>query len=291
LILVTGAAGKTGQAIIRALITKGQAVRALVHHPHQKAFVKDLGAREAVVGDMRTQTIMDEAARGMRAIYHICPNVSPDELPIGRAAIAAARKAGVERFVYHSVLHPQTEAMPHHWKKLRVEEQIFESGLPYTILQPTAYMQNVLAQWEQIVSEGVYHVPYAVETRLGMVDLGDVAAAAAIVLTEPGHTGATYELAGGEALSQEEVAASLSQQLSRKVIAQAIPLSVWEQGARAAGLGEYQVKTLLSMFRYYDRHGFWGNPQVLSWLLHRPPTTFAAFVSRTRQERLARDTA
>lgn len=290
MILVTGAAGKTGRAIIRALITKGQAVRALVHHPDQEVLVKDLGAREAIVGDMRTQTIMDKAALGAQAVYHICPNVSPYEIPIGRAAIAAAREASVERFVYHSVLHPHTEAMPHHWQKLRVEEQIFESGLSYTILQPAAYMQNVLAQWEQILREGVYQVPYAVETRLGMVDLEDVAAAAAVVLTEPGHSGATYELAGREALSQREVAAILSQQLGRKVVAQAVSLEAWEQRVRTAGMGDYQVQTLLSMFRYYDRHGFWGNPHVLGWLLDRSPTTFEAFVSRTRQERLGRPT-
>ena len=64
------------------------------------------------------------------------------------AAIRAAQSAGVERFVYHSVLHPQVEIMAHHWQKMRVEEQLFESGLSFTILQPAAYMQNVLAGWD-----------------------------------------------------------------------------------------------------------------------------------------------
>ena len=66
----------------------------------------------------------------MTSVYHVCPNVSPDEIAIGRVSIAAARSAGVEHFVYHSVLHPQTEAMPHHWLKLRVEEALITSGLP-----------------------------------------------------------------------------------------------------------------------------------------------------------------
>jgi uncharacterized protein YbjT (DUF2867 family) len=280
MILITGAAGKTGRAVLRALVARGESVRALVHRSEQMPPLEALGAQEVLAGDMRDQATMERAVYGVRAVYHICPNVSPDEVAIGQAAIAAARMAGVEHFVYHSVLHPQTEAMPHHWQKLRVEEKLFESGLPCTILQPSVYMQNVLAHWQQILAQGIYPVPYAVETRLGMVDLEDVAAAAAVVLTQPGHAGATYELAGAEALTQAEVAAILSQQLGRPVRAEVISRQAWERGARASGLGDYQVQTLLKMFDYYERYGFWGNPRVLSWLLGRPPATFAAFVEQ-----------
>ena len=285
MILVSGAAGKTGRAVIRALVAKGENVRALVRRPEQTELLEKVGAREVVVGDMRVQATMDRAAEGVRAVYHICPNVSPDEVAIGQIAIAAARAAGVEHFCYHSVLHPQVEAMPHHWEKMRVEAHLFESGLRYTILQPTAYMQNVLAHWDQILERGTYPVPYAVETRLSLVDLEDVAKAAAIVLTEPGHAGATYELVGEGAMTQIEVAEVLSRQLGRPVHAEVVPLNVWEQRARAAGSGDYQVETLIKMFRYYERYEFWGNPRVLGWLLRRPPTTFATFVERAARER------
>jgi uncharacterized protein YbjT (DUF2867 family) len=287
MIVISGAAGKTGRAVIRALAARGKSVRAVVHRPQQARLVEELGAQQVVVGDMRLEATMDRAVRGARAIYHICPNVHPEEVAIGRAAIASARSAGVQHFVYHSVLHPQIEAMPHHWLKLRVEERLFESGLNCTILQPAAYMQNVLAQWEHVLEQGVYSVPYAVDTRLGMVDLEDVAQAAAIVLTEPGHEGATYELAGAEALTQIEVAAILSQQLGRPVRAEAVPLGTWEKRAKESGLGEYQIRTLLKMFRYYERFGFWGSPRVLTWLLGRPPTTFAGFAARVAQDRAA----
>jgi uncharacterized protein YbjT (DUF2867 family) len=219
-----------------------------------------------------------------RRVYHICPNVSPDEVAIGQVSIAAARSTGVEHFVYHSVLHPQTEAMPHHWLKLRVEEALFTSGLSFTILQPTTYMQNVLAHWDRIVEEGIYRVPYTIETRLSMVDLEDVAEVAASALSEPGHVGATYELVGAPAMSQTEVAALLSQQLGRMVGAEILPIETWERRARSSGLGDYQVETLIKMFRYYEEYGFGGNPRVLSWLLGRPPTTFAAFVERIARE-------
>jgi uncharacterized protein YbjT (DUF2867 family) len=284
MILVTGAAGKTGRAVIRALSARGQAVRALVHRPQQTSLAIDAGAQDVVAGDMRDRAVLEQAANAsedaIRAVYHICPNMSPDEFPIGRVVLDAARAAGLEQVVYHSVLHPQTEAMPHHWQKLRVEELLLEAGLPFTILQPAAYMQNLLAYWDQILRQGLYAVPYATDTRLGMVDLEDVAEAAAIVLTEEGHAGATYELASPDVLSPAEVAGVLERQLARPVRAQAMPLDEWERGARASGLGEYQVQTLLKMFRYYERYGFWGSPRVLTWLLRRPPTTFAGFVRR-----------
>jgi len=283
-ILVTGAAGKTGQAVIKALVARRQPVRALVRRDEQTQIVKSLGAKEAIVGDMRDTTTLKRAVQGVHAIYHICPNVSPEEIQIGKTAIAAAREAGAERFVFHSVMHPQTEAMTHHWNKLRVEEALFESGLAYTILQPSSYMQNVLGGWKAIVERGVYTVPYTVEARMSMVDLDDVAQAAAVVLTEPGHLGATYELAGPEVLTQTQIADILSKHLKRPVRAEQITIEAWTLQARASGMGEYQIETLVKMFRYYDRNGFWGNPHTLSQLLGRTPTKFDAFVERTISE-------
>ena len=192
MILVTGAAGKTGQAICQRLVQAEENVRAFVYRPEHQAIVTQLGVAETIVGDMAQADIYRQATNGIEAMYHICSNMNPAEVEIGRIAIAAAQAAKVKRFVYHSVLHPQTEKMPHHWHKLRVEEMLFESGLDVTILQPAAYMQNVLAGWKKIIEQGVYQIPYPVETKLSMVDLTDVATVAANVLTEAGHQGAIY---------------------------------------------------------------------------------------------------
>jgi uncharacterized protein YbjT (DUF2867 family) len=283
-ILITGAAGKTGRAVVRALVGRGAAIRALVYCANQVQPLEELGAQEVMFGDMRARVTMDRAVQGVRSLYHICPNMSPDELTIGKVVIDAACSAGVAHFVYHSVLHPQAEAMPHHWQKLRVEEYLFESGLPFTILQPAAYMQNILAGWDSIVDHGVYRVPYAVETRLGMVDLKDVATAVAMVLTQGMHQGAIYELAGSEVLTQTEVATILSRSLGRTVCAEAIPFNVWERQARAGGLGDYQIECLGRMFRYYERYGFWGNSNVLRWLLGHSPGVFVSFVEQILHE-------
>jgi hypothetical protein len=111
-----------------------------------------------------------------------------------------------------------------------------------------------------------------------MVDLEDVAAVAASVLTEPDHAGATYELAGPEAPTQIEVATILSEVLTRPVRAEQIPLAEWTQQAQAAGLGIYQIETLVKMFRYYEQYDFWGNSRVLACILNRPPTRFREFI-------------
>jgi uncharacterized protein YbjT (DUF2867 family) len=284
MILLTGAAGKTGRAVLRALSQKGQPVRALVHHAEQMDTVSSIGAHESLAGDMNSPAVIGQAVQGVQAIYHICPNISPDEVPIAEVLIKAALDVGVAHFVFHSVLKPQTESMPHHWKKLRVEEMLIESGLPYTILQPAAYMQNILTHWESIQNEGLYPVPYPAETRLSLVDLDDVAMAAAIVLTDSGHDYAAYELVGTVGLSQTQVAGILSQELDRPVRVVTVPLESWKTQAIATGMRKYQVETLLSMFRYYQDHNFMGNPHTLSWLLDRPPTSLKAFVERPAQE-------
>lgn len=284
MILVTGAAGKTGRAVLRALNQKGQELRALVHRADQVDTVTSLGAQDSIIGDMNSSSTLGEAVQGIKAIYHICPNVSPDEVPIAEILIKAARSAGIEKIVYHSVLKPQIESMPHHWHKLRVEELLIDSGIPYTILQPAAYMQNILVHWDSISIEGIYTVPYPAETRLSLVDLQDVASAAVIVLLESGHEYATYELVGTDGLSQNQVADILSQVLDRPVKVVPIPMEEWETQAIASGMGKYQRETLLTMFRSYQDHNFLGNPNVLSWLIGKPPTTFTDFVRRTARE-------
>ncbi|MBI5934420.1 MAG: NmrA/HSCARG family protein [Chloroflexi bacterium] len=284
MILITGAAGKTGRAIIQALTKRGETVRALVHRSDQTASIKALGVDDVIVGNLLDQSVIRQAVQDVRAVYHIAPNVSPDEVSIGRTIIAAAQTTGVGHFVFHSVLHPQIEAMPHHWRKMRVEELLFASGLPFTILQPTAYMQNILAHWDQIIEKGRYPIPYSTETRLSLVDLEDVADAAAIVLTEPRHIGATIELVGTPPMSQREIADSLADPLGHPVEAEVVSLEEWERVARASGLGDYQVLTLLKMFCYYESHGFAGNPNALSCLLGRQPTSFAEFVERIKND-------
>jgi uncharacterized protein YbjT (DUF2867 family) len=280
MILVTGAGGKTGKAILKALVTRGASVRAFVRSSPHEAALKAIGARDVVVGAMDDPQALARATHGIEAIYHICPNVNPHEMSFAKALVAAATSSGVSRLVYHSVLHPQVEAMPHHWNKLRVEEMLLSSRLDITILQPTAYMQNSLAEWDRMVRDGIYRLPYPIETRLSLVDLEDVAEAAAVVLTNPGQSGATYELVGTAPLSQIEIADAFSRALKKPVRAEAETIESWDARARAAGMENHARETLIKMFRAYARDGLKGNPNVLGWLLGRPPTSLEDFAAR-----------
>ena len=281
MILITGAGGKTGRTLIKAL-SKAESICALIHREEYASIAKSLGAEKAIFGDMRDESAIRSAMESVRAVYHICPNMSPDEGVIGKLVIGEAHKAGVEHFVYHSVLHPQTEKMNHHWQKRRVEEMIFESGLPFTILQPAPYMQNLLAGRKSMVEDGVLRVPYSVNSKFSFVDLDDVAEAAKIVLTESNHENATYELAGTLPMSHVEVAEIFSRVLNRDVRAEKEEIGDWR--LRAQGISEYATENLVKMFEYYEQWGLIGNPNVLRWLLKREPKSLESFVERTFKE-------
>lgn len=273
MILVTGAAGKTGLALIAALAERGAPVRGLIHQESYRLRVEEAGADEILVGDLLERKTLALAMEGIRAVYHIPPNLHPREVEIGEYVIAEALQAGVEHFIYHSVLHPQLEDMPHHWLKLKVEELLIRSGLQFTILQPTAYMQNITNQLDRIARSGIYQIPYAATTRLCLVDLQDIAAVAARLLVEDGHHGAIYQLVGTGLISQNEVASLLGKLLEREIQARQISLEDWQAEISGTGLGSYQISTLVKMFLYYQNHGFVGNPLLLQWLLGRQPTS------------------
>jgi len=280
MILLTGAAGKTGKAILNNLGQHGVKVRSLVRSAKQAEEIKNLGSADVFIGNLRDSESLARALTTVSKIYFICPNMTPDELEIGKNLVGLARQAGISRFVYHSVFHPQVEAMPHHWQKMRMEEFLFKSDMDFTILQPCAYMQNILGSWQSITEKGIYAVPYATTARISVVDLADVAAVAEIVLTQRIHSGAIYELAGPEPLSQDEVAQILSTELAREVKAISLDRHQWTENAQKSGMSEPAISTLLKMFEYYENYGLTGNSNVLSYLLKRPATKYAEFLRR-----------
>lgn len=207
-VAVVGGHGKTGRAVITALADRGVSAVAL-----GRADRDDLAA----------------ALGGCSAVYVIAPNLYLDEPAYVAATIDAARAAGVGRLVYHSVASPYVPEMPHHLGKAVSEDAVRRSGLAWTILQPGAYLQNLDLRGPVVA------VPYDVDVPFGFLDLADLGAAAAVVLLEEGHEGATYELASRQATVREIAA---------------------EHGltaARVADPGSHPWLT--AMFGYYDRHG------------------------------------
>ena len=203
---VTGAGGKTGGAIVAAA-SPTWAVRALARNDEQAEALRTRGC-EVVVGDIADRATLAELVEGVDAAYHICPNFHPDEVAIGAAVIGAA--AGVDRLVYHSVLHPQTEAMPHHWRKLRVEELLLvhRPGRS-TFLRSAPYVQNLVPYVASALRDGELRIPYSVDTATAMVDLVDVGRAAVAALGPDVEPGSGWDLCGVGAVTHREIAEGL----------------------------------------------------------------------------------
>jgi uncharacterized protein YbjT (DUF2867 family) len=279
-ILVTGASGKTGRRVIAALAKRGRTVRAFVRRPEVGTELRQGGAFDIAVGDLTDSESLKRAVQGVGQVLHICPPMHPKEDVIARTLIDLCRGAGVERFVLYSVLHPILADVPHHDRKLQAERYLVDSGMPFTILQPGRYMQHLVPIWKSVLATGIHSMPFSATAKFSLVDLADLADASARVMTEPGHAGATYELAGPHALSQDDVAAILSKLLEKPIRAQAKPADQMRKEAEAAGVPAERIDTLIKMNAHYDEHGLIGNPNVLRWIIGRDPADFAAFVRR-----------
>jgi NAD(P)H dehydrogenase (quinone) len=260
-VAVTGAGGKTGAALLGALDHARHAARALVHRERPADLDEDV---DHVVGDVRDAATLDRLLAGADAVVHVPPNLHDDELTMAEAVVAACHRAGVDRLVYHSVLHPQTSAMPHHWQKLRVEELLLTAGLDVAVVQPAPYAQNLLPYLA--ADDPVF--PYPPDTAFALVDLRDVAEATARVLADPAAAGGTFPLCSGERLTQGEAWALVSGGRPYRHVDPATWLD-------RQGLSGRQRDWLAAMFTYYAAHGLPGSPVVLRTLLGRAPRRLA----------------
>jgi uncharacterized protein YbjT (DUF2867 family) len=279
-ILVTGASGKTGQRVVASLAKKGAAVRAFVRRPEASSPLKEAGAVEIAIGDLMDQDSLRLAMTGAGQVVHICPPMHPKEDAIARTMIGLAGDLAVDRFVLYSVLHPLLTDVPHHDRKLQAERALVDSGLNYTILEPSRYMQHLAVIWKNVLATGVHSMPFSTSARFSLVDLADLAEATARVVIEPGHEAATYQLAGPDALSQDDCAGILSTLLGRPIRAVAKRIEDFRRDAVAAGIPAERIETMARMNAHYDSHGLVGNPNVLRWLLGREPIRFSQFVRR-----------
>jgi len=279
-ILVTGASGKTGQRVVAAIAKRGGKVRALVRRQEAGDALQQAGAAEIALGDLMDRDSLRRAMTGAGQVLHICPPMHPQEDTIARTMIGLAGELSVDRFVLYSVLHPLLADVPHHDRKLQAERALVDSGLSYTILQPGRYMQHLAAIWPAVLASGMHSMPFSTASRFSLTDLSDLAEASARILTEDGHDGATYQLAGPEALSQDDCAAILTRVLGRPIRAVAKPLEDFRADAAAAGMPAQRIEGMMRMNAHYDGHGLIGNPNVLRWILGREPGRFADYVAR-----------
>jgi uncharacterized protein YbjT (DUF2867 family) len=280
MILVTAANGRTGRSIVKALDAAGLAVRAFDIDPEVKALRAD-GAAESVCGDLLDPSTLMQSLEGIEVVVHIGPPMHPREAEMGYAVVSAARQSGVQHFVQFSVTHPQLEPLLNHQAKLAVERRMLLSRMPFTILQPMHYMQNIDVR--RVVADGVLHQPYALEARLAHVDLEDVAEVAAKVVSEGSpHRYATYELCGDDFRTAPELAEIISGQSRRRVTAEQTSSTGREPTSSSpTEEDDYRADAMIRLFDHYGRYGITGNSNVLSWLLGRRPTSFEEYVRRS----------
>lgn len=205
------------------------------------------------------------ALAGCDAAYVIAPNMHPDEPAYVAQVAAACLQAGIDRLVLHSVASPYAAAMPHHLGKAAAEDVVRRSGLKWTILQPGAYLQNLPLDGSRI------RVAYRPDAVFGFAHLDDVGEAAATVLVDAGHAGATYELASfGATVAEVAVAAGADVEV--------VTPQEWAD-TDGATLDPRVRAWLVAMFTYYDRHGLPVGTVPLAALLSRAPTTLEQAVT------------
>ena len=248
-VAVVGARGKTGRAVAAALGRRGVSIR-----PLGRAELSD----------------PVDALRGCETLYLIAPNLHPDEPAYVALVLRAAVHAGVSRVVYHSVVSPHAPSMPHHMGKADSEDLVRRSSLPWTILQPSCYLQNFLPALRS--ERPVIRVPYATTSSFTFVDLLDVAEAAARVIMSEQHMGASYELGGSECLNLDDLARLAAEILGVDVSAERIEACEWST-TQGTQLDPRETDWLAAMFDYYDKHGLLCGSLALRSLLERRPTT------------------
>lgn len=283
-VLVTSSTGLTGKAVVKALVAKNIEVRAMIHSTNRSEEMLRIGASEIIVGDISSSEDLLYAIEGVDAIYYICPTAREDEAQIGKMAISVAKKAGVRRFVYQSVLHSIEPELPHHRQKLDVERALVASGLCYSIVQPAPFMQNVLNGKDSLLNKKIFVQKFFVGTeslnRINLIDAEDFGLCVAEIIGEDQYKYSTLELCGPENLSVSAMITTMEEVLRQKIGFKYISDEQLRMSMSARNASEYSIKTLLQMFNHYNGGDFCGSDFVAASILKRKPTTFMEFLKR-----------
>ena len=279
MILVTGANGLNGSALLRELSAKKVPVRALVRSVTKAAAIAVLPGVELVEGDMMRPETLAAVLRGVDHAMLISSS-SPDMVEAQSNFIEAARKAGVRHIVKLSGIMPALDS-PFRFARMHaeIEKRLEKSGVAFTHLRCGEFMHAYFRQVPSIVAKGAIFLPME-DARIASIDIDDIAEISAHILTSTGHEGKTYPLTGAEALSMAEVAQKLS-----SVTGKAIRyINVSPEDARkaqlAAGVPAFLVDALAELFAERRKGKEAQVFPVSPTLLGRPATSFDAFAKR-----------
>jgi uncharacterized protein YbjT (DUF2867 family) len=265
--LAIGAAGPSASLVVPELLKRNVSVRAFVHKQEDQPMVRKRGVTDIVVGELSDATAVAKAVEGIDAVFYIAPAALENEAEVGKQFVTAAKRAGVRRVVFSSVIHPVLSELVNHADKAPVEEALLDSGMEYVLLQPAMFFQNFIGAWAKMKQSGVYGEPWSTETRFTRVDYRDVAEVAAMALTEDRLLYGTFELCAEGNLNRHDLAALMSEVLGKQV--KPIKIEVPTEANTPP--------KLTRMFDWYDKHALLGNSTTLRAILGREPRTLRSF--------------
>jgi uncharacterized protein YbjT (DUF2867 family) len=274
-IAITGATGNVAPQIISLLQAAGVRVRALVRNPAKASALAAQGV-EVVEGDLSRPRTLEHAFDGAHSVMSIVPPgpLAPQQ---SSSVLWAARQAGVQHVVRLSAFGAAHDAPTVNSRLHALSDAEAErANLPYTILKPHFFMQNLFMAAASVAKEGALYFAMA-EGRMGMIDVADIAAVAAHVLTTPGHEGKTYTLTGPASVSMQDVAAALSTAVGKAVRYLPIPVPALDASLSQMGLDEFTRTLLCDYFTAYSNN--WGDvvTEQVQGLLGRPARSIADF--------------
>jgi uncharacterized protein YbjT (DUF2867 family) len=246
-ILVTGATGSTGSALVERLVARGASVRAMV----RSAAAAQRMAVPAAIADFDDPTAVADALTGVDAAYLVTPSSERAQEQQERFVEAAAA-AGVRHLVVLSQL-AAVEDSPVRFLRYHaaVERRVRELGVDHTFLRPNLFFQGLLALAPQVRGGGPLVAPIG-DAKVSAVDVRDIAEVAAVALTEPGHVGRTYDITGPAALTHSDMAAALSGAIGRRV--DFVDVTPADFAAALRGiLPDWQVEGTLEDYAHYAR--------------------------------------
>lgn len=281
MILITGASGSVGKAVLQEAIRKGSKVRAMYRSREEAA--KAPSACEPVLADYADKQSLSKALDGVGSVYVVCSPI-PQLVELESNMLDACKEAGVKHVVLNSALgagdYPKSFPSWHR----RVEDKLKGMGLSFTMLRPNGFLQNIVAfNAASIRAQGAFYAAMG-DAKVSYLDVGDIAIVAVKTLQGGAHAGKTYELNGPEAISNQELAKRISRVSGRTVNFVDIPESAQREAMLGAGMPEWQVTALLELQQYYKQGGGAKTDGLLQSLIERAPVTLGQYLAANAKE-------
>lgn len=281
MILVTGASGSLGKAVLKEVARSGARHKAMYRSPDEAA--KAPAGTAAVIADFAKKETLAEALRDVDSVYLVCSPV-PDLAQLEGNLIEASVTAGVRHIVLSSALGAGDYAKSFPSWHRKVEDKLKSTGIAFTILRPNSFHQNVLTYFAPSIRAQSAFYSSMGDARVSFLDVLDIAAVAAKVLAGGEHRGKTYELNGPDALTYADVAEKISKHAGRAVQYVDIPADAQRKAMLDQGMPEWQVNALLDLQEYYTAGKGGAVDPELQNLLGCPPIPMDRFLAEVAGE-------